>query len=57
MVEMRKKSKGPLGSGPLTLKLCQYGTVYKRPENCVHSRNSARHKIMHCYLGPIVVHL
>ena len=35
----------------------QYGTVYKRPENRVHSRNSAIHKIMHCYLGPIVVHL
>ncbi len=34
----------------------QYSTVYKRPENRVHSRNSAIHKIMHCYLGPIVVH-
>ena len=32
----------------------QYGTVYKRPENRVHSRNSAIHKIMHCYLGPIL---
>ncbi len=30
--------------------------MYKRPENRVHSRNSAIHKIMHCYLGPIVVH-
>ncbi len=33
----------------------QYGTVYKRPENRVHSRNSAIYKIMHCYLGPIIV--
>ena len=38
------------------LSICQYGTVYKRPENRVHSRNSAIHKIMHCYLDPIVVH-
>ena len=28
----------------------------KRPENQVHLRKSAIHKIMHCYLGPIVVH-
>ncbi len=28
----------------------------KKPENRVHSRNSAIHKIKHCYLGPIVVH-
>ena len=34
----------------------QYSTVYKRPENRVHSRNSAIHKIMNCYLGPIGVH-
>ena len=32
----------------------QYGTLCKRPENRVHSKNSAIHKIMH--LGPIVVH-
>ncbi len=32
----------------------QYGTMYKRPENRVHLRNSAIHKIMHCYLGPIL---
>ncbi len=38
------------------LLLQQYGTVYKRPENRVHSRNSAIHKIIHCYLGPIVAH-
>ena len=34
----------------------QYGTVYKRQKNCVYSRNSAIYKIMHCYLGQIVVH-
>ncbi len=35
---------------------CQDGTAYKRPDNRVHSRNSAIHKIMHCYLDPIVVY-
>ena len=34
----------------------QQDIVYKRPENRVHSRNSAVHKIMNCYLGPIVFH-
>ncbi len=47
----------PAFENTYNIMLHQYGTVYKRPENRVHSRNSAIHKIiMHCYLGPIVVH-
>ncbi len=36
--------------------ISQYGTVYKRPEVLVYSRKSRSLKIMHCYLGPVVVH-
>ncbi len=34
----------------------QYGTMYKRPEFLVYSRKSCSLKILHCYLGPVVVH-
>ncbi len=45
-----------LCTGYNTLLSLRKGLITKRPENRVHSRNSAIHEIMHCYLGPIVVH-